>query len=246
MTMAEKNTPPGPLSAVLFDLDDTLIDSFAARVRAVRDAFQQTGLDRINAEGYLRNLRGKQLNEAFVALEEEEGRALKFLDLYRGAYWHRDRGTIRLYPAVEEMLRTLHGKGVALGVVTQKGGEFDLDGRNVGAWRELEDTGVLDLFSVLVGFEDVTRYKPDPEGINIALERLGIPPREALLVGDSGADIMVAQAAGCWSCHAVWGIPVSEHSLAPVRPDIVALTPELLLGLDYRPRGSNLIQTGRS
>ncbi len=244
--MAGENTLPGSLSDVLFDLDDTLLDSFAARVRALQDAFQQTGLQRINPEEFLRNLSGKQLSEAFVALQEEEGRDLKLLDRYRRAYWHKGRGTIRLYPGVEETLRALHGKGVTLGVVTQKGGEFDLDGRSVGAWRELEDVGVLDLFSVLVGFEDVTRYKPDPEGINIALERLGTPPQETLLVGDSGADIAAAQAAGCWSCHAIWGIPVSERSLASVKPDIVARTPEALLGLDYTPRTSKSIQARRS
>ena len=246
MNMAEKNTLPVSLSAVLFDLDDTLLDSFAARVRAVQDAFQQTGLKRINAEEYLRNLGGKQLNEAFVTLQVEEGRDLKLLDRYRRAYWHKERGSIRLYPAVEETLRTLYDRGVNLGVVTQKGGKFDLDGRGVGAWRELEDMGVFDLFSALVGFEDVTRYKPDPEGVNIALERLGAPPHETLLVGDSGADIAAAQAAGCWSCHAIWGIPVSEHSLAPVKPDMVARTPEVLLGLEYTPRASEIIQTRRS
>lgn len=106
--------------------------------------------------------------------------------------------------------------------------------------------GVFDLFSVLVGFEDVTRYKPDPEGVNIALERLGAPPHETLLVGDSGADIAAAQAAGCWSCHAIWGIPVSEHSLDSVKPDMVARTPEVLLGLEYTPRASEIIQTRRS
>ena len=130
MNRAEKNPLPVSLSVVLFDLDDTLLDSFAARVRAVRDAFQQTGLHRINAEEYLRNLGGKQLSEAFVALQEEEGRDLKLLDRYLRAYWHKGRGSVRLYPAVEETLRALHGKGVTLGVVTQKRGEFDLDGRS--------------------------------------------------------------------------------------------------------------------
>ena len=61
-------------------------------------------------------------------------------------------------------------------------------------------------FSVVVGFEDVARHKPYPEGVELALERLGVLPEEALLVGDSAADIEAARAAGCPSCHATWGI----------------------------------------
>jgi len=119
-------------------------------------------------------------------------------------------------------------------------------GAAVVAWRELEDMSVLDLFSALVGFEDMTRYKPNPEGVNIALERLGTPPQETLLVGDSGAGIAAAQAAGCWSCHAIWGIPVSEHSIDSVKPDMVARTPEVLIGLEYTLRTSEIVQARRS
>ena len=73
------------------------------------------------------------------------------------------------------------------------------------------------LFSVVVGFEDVARHKPDPEGVELALGRLGVLPKEALLVGDSAADIEAARAAGCPSCYATWGIQGDTVPPAPRR-----------------------------
>lgn len=79
---------------------------------------------------------------------------------------------------------------------------FESDGRLCGASHELNDLGVANLFSVVVGFEDVLRHKPDPEGIELAMARQSVLPKEALLVGDSAADIEAAKAAGCPSCYA--------------------------------------------
>ena len=80
------------------------------------------------------------------------------------------------------------------------------------------------LFSVVVGFEDVARHKPDPEGVELALGRLGVLPKEALLVGDSAADIEAARAAGCPSCYATWGIQGDTVPLS-TSPDYVARSP---------------------
>ncbi len=77
---------------------------------------------------------------------------------------------------------------------------------------------------MVVGFEDVARHKPDPEGVELALDRLGVLPKQALLVGDTAADIEAARAAGCPSCHATWGL---QGDTAPLgaSPDYVAGSP---------------------
>ena len=40
-----------------------------------------------------------------------------------------------------------------------------------------------------------------------------------------------AQAAGCWSCHATWGVPINERDLGDVEVDMIAEMPEALLKL---------------
>ncbi len=224
---------PQRLSTVLFDLDDTLLNCFATRASALQSVFTDVGIHGISGEDFMRDTRGGQLLELLYDLERRQGQELNLLDRYRSAYWTQSPGLISLYPGVKHMLQKLHGHGVKLGIVTQKVRAFELNGRLAGASRELEEVGVAGLFSVVVGFEDVSNYKPHPEGVELALKRLGAGLRETLMVGDSTADIGAAKAAGCWSCHATWGRSVVGDPQGDLGADMVAETPEALSGLSF-------------
>ena len=56
--------------------------------------------------------------------------------------------------------------------------------------------GLLELFEVIVGGEDVSEFKPDPESLNLALGKMGISPEAVLYVGDSVVDAEAAMRAG--------------------------------------------------
>ena len=230
MSIAEERRLPDSISTVLFDLDDTLLDSFSARVKALQKVFTTTGIRRPGAEQFMRNLQGTQLKDALSQLEMTQKTEPGLLEAYRRAYWKKEAGTISLYQGVKPVLDTLHSRSIKLEIVTQKRYKFEIEGRSVGVFLELEKLGITHLFSVTVGFRDVINTKPHPEGINLALKHLGEPPGKTLFVGDSAADIKAAQAARCWSCHATWGIPASEHILDGIQADIVVKTPKELLG----------------
>ena len=72
-------------------------------------------------------------------------------------------------------------------------------------------------------------HKPDPESIKLAVRKLGVTADEALMIGDSTADIGAANAAGCWSCHAVWAGTPPGPPLEGIRPDFVAEKPSQVL-----------------
>ena len=218
------------LSTILFDFDDTLVDSLQARVNALGLVFNRAGID-ADAEVFMLGLKGRQLKNVLDDLEARDGRNLGLFEAYRSAYWGKPPGTIKLLPGVVEMLQGLHCKGFKLGIVTQKGRDVEIDGRRVGAWHELAELGMAHMFPVMVGFEDVSRYKPDPEGIHMALDQIQADAAASLFVGDGAADIEAALAAGCWSCHAVWGIPQAQRVLDGVRPHAVAESPQALLDL---------------
>ena len=97
----------------------------------------------------------------------------------------------------------------------------------------MAELGIWDLFPVIVGFEDVANYKPHPEGVNLAMSRLETNASETVVVGDSVADIGAAHTAGCWSCHATCGLPHQETGRIDFNADMVAKTPNVLLGLRY-------------
>jgi len=221
------------LCAALFDLDDTLLDSFDARVKALQHAFTRSGILHPRADEFLRSLHGTQLKGALIQLEATQKTVANLFEDYRRTYWTKEPGMIRLYPGIKLMLEELHSRGVKLGIVTQKVREFEVEGRCVGALQELEELGVANLFSVIVGFEDVSCHKPHPDGINLALSRLAARPHETLVVGDSAADIEAALSADCWSCYATWGLPEVEHRLASIQADLIAETPKVLLELTF-------------
>ncbi len=224
---------PAPLTTVLFDFDDTLVDSFRARVDALSQTFSGAGLSHISPVDFFNNLNGGQLETALADVEVEAGTAQGLMKRYREAYWTKEPGMLTVYPGIQQLLQELSSRGIKLGLVTQKDRDSEVGGRRAGVMAEMAEVGILDLFSVIVGFEDVANYKPHPEGVNLAMSRLDARAGETVVVGDSVADIGAARAAGCWSCHATWGLPAQENGYMDFKADMVAETPDALLGLRY-------------
>ena len=214
---------------VLFDFDDTLVDSRSARVAALGAAFSEFGIRRPTAHDFLFDIKGGQLEGALAELEAKEGRRLDLFGHYRQAYWSKKPGLIRLYPGVRQLLAGLRRRDISLGIVTQKARSFEIDGQRAGAQEELAELGLGDVFPIVVGFEDVSNHKPHPESIRLALRGLKARPEETIVVGDSRADIEAARAAGCRSCHATWGLLPDTPDLGDISADLTAGTPTDLL-----------------
>ena len=86
----------------------------------------------------------------------------------------------RRFPGIATLLRKLDREGLLLAVVSSR--------RLAALHRGLDATGLRSHFPVVIGLEDVTTPKPSPEGLLLALERLGAPPAQAVFVGDSDLD----------------------------------------------------------
>ena len=196
------------LKAVLFDLDGTLIDSIGLIVDAMHYAFEGfTGTvpaDKDWMAGIGTPL-FKQL--ALYARSPEE------LDLLREKYrayqfLHHD-SVIKEYPGTGAVLENLHARGIVMGIVTSKG--------DVLAQRGLELTGLAKYLPVVIGADSVTKHKPEPEPVLLALERLGVHADEALMMGDSPHDISSGNAAQVETIGALWG-PFTREQIAMAKP----------------------------
>ena len=77
------------------------------------------------------------------------------------------------------------------------------------------------LFDVVVGAEDTSRHKPEPDPLLHALDRLGATPREAAYVGDSPFDLRAAKAGGLHAIAVTWGGIHSEERLSAEQPDAI-------------------------
>jgi pyrophosphatase PpaX len=197
-----------PLKAVLFDLDGTLIDSIGLIVDAMHYAFE--GFDgTVPADSAWMAGIGTPLFKqlALYARSAEELDLLR--ERYRAYQFIHHDAVIKEYPGTSAVLENLHARGIVMGIVTSKGDEL--------ARRGLELTGLAKYLPVVISADSVTRYKPEPEPVLLALERLGVSAGEALMLGDSPHDISSGNAAGVRTIGALWG-PFTREQIAVAKP----------------------------
>jgi len=175
--------------AVIFDFDFTLADSFRGIVECANYALQAMGLPPATPD-VIRKTVGYSLPESLVRLagEEHSARGGEYMRLFVEKADEVMADCTYVYDYVPETVEHLRGRGLRLGIVSTK-------------YRyRIEDVlgreGLLEPFEVIVGGEDVSEFKPDPESLNLALEKLVISPEAVLYVGDSVVDAEAAMRAG--------------------------------------------------
>src|ERR1019366_2562315 len=95
-----------------------------------------------------------------------------------------------VYPEVEETLRHFQTKKMA--VVTNKPTQISQE--------ILDRLGFAALFPIVIGGDDVEHRKPEPDAVLTVLERFGVVPDRAVMVGDSAQDILAGRAAKVKTC----------------------------------------------
>nr|HEX4315804.1 HAD-IA family hydrolase [Kofleriaceae bacterium] len=180
------------LSAALFDLDGTLLDSNDAHVRAWQAALDErsyhVAADRIAVEI---GKGGDQLVSDLLGrtAEDADGDALRaahdriFVEL-------AEAGGLRPMPGATDLVSALRGRGLALALATSTRSKMlEVCERASGvAWREL--------FDHVVDADDVKRSKPAPDIVAAAVRRLGVTPAECVMFGDTPWDATSAKHAG--------------------------------------------------
>ena len=125
----------------------------------------------------------------------------------------RQRQETTLLPGAAELLRGLKDRGVKTAIVSTKRGDTI---RFI-----LERLGLDDTVDIVIGSADVTRHKPDPEGLLFALDRLGVEPGETLFCGDTVLDAGAAKNAGT-RFAAVLGGTTQADAFARFCPDHIS------------------------
>lgn len=198
-----------PVSAVLFDWDGTLANSFATTRYASLSVFRHFGI-RMDEARYRATYR-PDWHETYRQLGIPESRWDEAGVIWRDKYLER-RDAVRLFPDVQETLDVLTDRGLRLGVVT-----------SADRQRFFEDLGRLGLanrFETLVAFEDATRKKPHPEGLLLALAGLDASAEDALYVGDRPEDVAMGKRAGTFTAGIASNFS-SEAMLRSAEPDLL-------------------------
>ncbi|WP_297418292.1 TIGR02253 family HAD-type hydrolase [Thermococcus sp.] len=167
------------MEAVFFDIDGTLLTEMPLIEMFLPQVYERLskklGVDRERA-------RERFLNEIFNRRETYDWHDWNFffklfdLDMDYGELMKRYPHKLHVYPDTVPTLEWLKDEGYRLGVITS-GPEYQR--------LKLELAGLSGYFKVVVTREDVRAIKPEPGVFLYALERLGVDPEEAIMVGDS-------------------------------------------------------------
>ena len=216
------------MKAVLFDLDGTLIDTAADFIRIIQDMCREKGVAVVDAD-----LIRSQVSEGaramvklvYPELEVEDPVFLahrqRFLDIY-GADIAVDTD---LFSGMYPLLEKLENQEIPWGIVTNKPRYL--------AEQLLDKMQLRERCAALVCPEDVSRPKPDPEPMYMALEKLSIPRGAAgsvLYVGDHIRDIEAGNAAGMPTILAAYGYipPEDQKNLKKWGANYIVETPKQL------------------
>lgn len=177
------------VEAVIFDVDGTLVDSVDFHAEAWQRTFENFGKTVSFAD--VRSQIGKggdQLLPVFLSKQEIEAQG-KQLERYRKELFQRDyMGRIEGFPGVRELFLAIRERGKRIALASSaKGDELE-------AYKKV--AGVVGLTEVETSSDDAERSKPHPDIFQAALDKLGVAPKDAIVIGDTPYDAEAARKAG--------------------------------------------------
>ena len=173
----EKHT--SPVKMVILDFDGTLADTAAVIIRTTQATISELGLPSRTDEQCAAMI-GLRLVEIPSVLFPEcsiDG------DLYARTY--------------RRLFHEFNIEGIILTIASSRS--------HASLAEYVESFGLSSLISYILGADDVSRGKPDPEPVKKTLERFGLNPEDAIVVGDTSFDIMMGRNAGTRTCGVTYG-----------------------------------------
>lgn len=206
------------LRAVLFDVDGTLIDSLEPVVLGIGDT-AEAHLGSRPDDVRIRGLIGVPLREQFRlygAPEDALGGMIEECIDRIEALAHMET----TFDLAVETLALAYERGMKTALVTSKS-----QAEVVPFLKRFPGAAHID---TVVSASDVTHPKPDPEAARLACARLGVEPRQAVMIGDSVYDLRCARDAGVLAVAVAYGAGAREALMAE-EPDLMFDTPGALL-----------------
>lgn len=184
--------------AVLFDFDYTLGDATQAIYAGFLNGFRGLGQPEPELEA-VRLTIGMVLEDAYTHLtgDGDQAHRKQFRTLFAEVSRPMQREGVPLFPGAKELLLALKAQGCPVAIVSTK--------QRDALESIFEKHGLLDVLAFVIGGDVVSKSKPDPEGLLMALERLQLAPEQVLYCGDTTIDAEAAQRAGMDFCAVLNG-----------------------------------------
>lgn len=205
--------------AVIFDLDGTLLNTIEDLKNATNHALTAFGYPARTTEE-MKHFAGRGVRYMVAkALPggEDNPQFEDVFNCFRPYYEAHCMDLTAPYPGIGDLLARLRQAGCKTAVVTNK-------------IQSAADELIHDLFPdipLVVGDSPAVKRKPAPDGVWLALEKLGVDRADAAYVGDSNIDYETAKNAALPCLSVLWGFRTREE-LAACGADTFFETPEAL------------------
>ncbi len=176
-------------NTILFDFDFTLADSSQGIFKCVNYALNKMKLHEQDYDTIKYTI-GHSLPDTYRKLTKRnsENEESEFVKLFVKKADEIMNLYTRVYPEVFELMPMIKEKGYKTGIISTKY-RYRIQG-------VLERENLNKNFDVIIGGEDVSNHKPDPEGLLLAIEMLGVKKEQVWYIGDSLVDLAAAKSAG--------------------------------------------------
>lgn len=213
------------LKAFIFDLDGTLIDSLADIAESINRMLDARGYPRCEQEVFKQMVGDgmEKLVERALPPNVRSEELIKIcVEEYRANYDKLWNMQTRPYPGIVETLAELKGRGVKLGVISNKAHRFTVP--------MTEHFFGKSCFDHILGQRNEVPRKPAPDGAHEMAAFLDLKTDEMAYVGDSGIDMAFAKASGMRAIGVRWGFR-SEAELRENGADVLISSASDLMAL---------------
>lgn len=205
------------IKSIIFDLDGTVANTNMLIEASFHHTFKHYNISYTKQD--ILDAMGPTLYQTFSKYTDIEEKVLEMIKYYREFNQRNHDEMIRPFPGVSEGIRKLYEMGYTMSIVTSKTKEL--------ATRGLKVLGIDDCFSYVIGCDEVSMHKPNPEGMNLALSLMNT--HEAIAVGDNVSDIEAAKNAFIKSVGVGWAL--KRDALLKSNPDYFVGTMDELLDI---------------
>ncbi|MAF84693.1 MAG: phosphoglycolate phosphatase [Gammaproteobacteria bacterium] len=219
--------PSPQLSAVLFDLDGTLLDTAPDMIATLDQLLVEESHQPIDYEYGRAHVSNGALGLIDIAFGElEEAHRLSLRDRYLKLYENHLATLTTSFAGMDAVLEHLEQTNIQWGIVTNKPGYL--------TEPLLETLGLLSRCACVVSGDTLPERKPHPRPLLYAAELIGLEPASAMYVGDASRDIEAGRAAGMTTVAATYGFIMPDDDPGAWRADHYVDNPVDLINLVER------------
>ncbi len=214
------------IKAVLFDLDGTLTNTLDDLATSTNFALKRYGYpthETVKFRYFVGDGALKMIERALPEEARSQENLLRLREAFLEHYSVHSQDKTAPYEGVVELVDELRGRGISVGVVTNK--------PDVAA-QQIVATLFGDRFDAVLGQRDGTPTKPAPDMPRKVMSEMGVSPDECLFVGDSGVDILTGAGCGAYPVGVLWGFRDEKELRENGAEEIISHPCELLGVID--------------